>query len=114
MKTTALAFAAAIASAPAAALTGNEFLAMYETDKAASLQYVAGMIDGMNAMQYAEIRASKRDENFKHWCPSGTITYLQYHDVLVKRLRDRPDGRHHPASGIAYFAFKDAWPCEKK
>jgi len=46
-------------------------------------------------------------------CVPDNVTYAQGGLVIQKYLRDHPEHLHLPASGIAYGALSQAFPCPK-
>lgn len=45
--------------------------------------------------------------------PSG-ITSSQYHDILMRYLREHPNDRHHHFAQLALWALKEAFPCDEQ
>lgn len=49
-----------------------------------------------------------------HFClPDGGVTNGQAARIVVKYLRDHPEDLHRNEFVLAFWAFKEAFPCEK-
>jgi hypothetical protein len=97
---------------PCVAMTGNEFLAMYERNPTAAQNHLTGVVDGMTAVVVASHeRGGNVATHAPHWCAVGTVSYRQYLDVALKGLRQFPEDRHAEAHLLFYLAFQAAWPC---
>jgi hypothetical protein len=77
-----------------------------EFEKAQCAGYVGGVVD-------AFITRNARTKQAK--CIPAKVTVGQLQDVVVKFMRDRPQTRDLPASGLINAAILDAWPaCRPK
>lgn len=86
------------------AYTGNDLLADSETQKAGTMRYVKGVIDGITASQMAS-----RKEIV---CIPEGVTVGQSTDVVLNELRKTPANRHLDAGAIVYVALMTTWPCK--
>lgn len=44
-------------------------------------------------------------------CPPAGATMVQYHDIFLRYLAERPATRHKPSAELFYAAIRDAFPC---
>lgn len=72
------------------------------------ISWIAGLTEG-HTMIYV-INSEKAGASQLLWCTEGVI-YGQYFEVLMAFLEKYPEQRHNRTAAIAYFAFKQAWPC---
>jgi len=98
---------AAGTAAPAAEtipFTGNELLKECEQLS----HFCDGFLLGMG-----EVMVNLAKEEYQICIPENTNA-RQVRDVVMLRLRERPQDRAHPAWFIATVALLDAWPCTKQ
>jgi hypothetical protein len=95
------------------AMTGNEFLALHESNKLAALYYLSGVIDGMSALDAKVSGSGSKFVRFGKVCAPPGVNLGQFLAVAIKGLNDDPKNLHLEASVLFYFAFEAAWPCAK-
>jgi len=89
-------------------LDGNE---LYEScsktagmDASSCIGYIMGVAD-------AQMLLSSSGK--KYLCLPSGVTSVQLRDVVMKRLGDKPETRHWPASALVWNALIDAYPCKE-
>ncbi len=85
--------------------TGNDFLKYCEYEKAECNNYVAGMLDGMNAI------TTHTKSKYKVMCGDQVVTVRQLKDVFVKYLQKYPEVRSEHTGVLFIQALMKAFPC---
>lgn len=96
--------------------TGNDFLRM-ATGTDSEKIFVYGYLNGINQSEdFAKILdlVSKGAlKNFRFFCTPPTADAGQTMDVVVKWLREHPEGRDGLGYQLTRQALIAAWPCNK-
>mgnify|MGYP001547976418 FL=1 len=102
----ALATQSALAQQPAALMSGDQWLGMYEsgpTGQEAAAAYVAGYVDGIHA---AEATAKR-----KRFCVPDNVTEIELATMVAEYLNTKSVFRRMGAPFVIDNAFKDRFPC---
>jgi hypothetical protein len=102
----ALAAPSALAQQPAALMSGDQWLGMYESGQAgqeAAAAYVAGYVDGVHAAE----ATTKR----KRFCVPDNVTEIQLAAMVAEYLNAKTVFRRMGAPFVIDNAFKDRFPC---
>ena len=96
----------ALAQQPAALMSGDQWLGMYESGPAgqeAAAAYVAGYVDGIHA---AEATAKR-----KRFCVPDNVTEIELAALVADYLNAKSVFRRMGAPFVIDNAFKDRFPC---
>lgn len=112
LSVTAATLAIGLLTSPARATftDGNDLLTSCSADLYVEcLGYVAGIADAMETAQ------SCNNGSLAGWqaCVPIGVRKSQAKDVVIRFLREHPQDRHYPASGLVAQALQEAFPCRR-
>ena len=90
-------------------LNGNE---LYESCSVTTGMEASSCVGYIMGVADAQMLLSAGGKNYL--CPPSGVTSVQLRDVVMKRLRDKPETRHWPASALVWNALIDAYPCKEQ
>jgi Rap1a immunity proteins len=79
-------------------------------DSSFCIDFVQGITQ--SNLLYEGILKDRVKDKAQFCLPSGGITNAQAARVVVKYLRDHPEELHRHEFTLAFWAFKDAFPCQ--
>ena len=109
-----------LASGSAAALTGQEYLALCSLETLKSLQkpaqearmaFCTGFVRGVIHGHYVTSKYYDKDPLF---CIPSERTYMELTGEVVSRLGVEKTNLDKPVSGLAIVYFSRAFPCERR
>jgi len=104
-----LAACALLLSVHAHAITGNEFLELFDRNKTGAALYMAGFLEGSATM----VGNAPDPKAAAQWCPPPDVVYGQFIDIAVNSLRSNPKNRHMRAPILFLVVFRETWPCAR-
>jgi Ssp1 endopeptidase immunity protein Rap1a len=93
---------------------GNKLHYWCQSEQVGERALCAGYIIGASDAEDLTVRLEETTKlRAMRVCKPANASVEQARDIVVKHLRDDPEGRHKAAPIVVWLALHDAWPCGK-